>query len=99
MAMCPETRANLSWVLTRAYSIGNSDMRVLLKHRPGLALVPREARQNPGARSCCRRRWPSSSRQARIARLWPLQKLFRAAGKLSAMAGRRYNEYAVVHGE
>jgi hypothetical protein len=29
----------------------------------------------------------------------PLQKLFRAAGKLSAMAGRRYNEYAVIHGE
>jgi hypothetical protein len=28
-----------------------------------------------------------------------LQKLFRAAGKLSAMTGRRYNEYAVIHGE
>jgi hypothetical protein len=25
--------------------------------------------------------------------------LFRAVGKLSAMAGTRYNEYAVVHGE
>ena len=29
----------------------------------------------------------------------PLQKLFRAAGKLGAMAGARYNEYAVIHGE
>jgi hypothetical protein len=29
----------------------------------------------------------------------PLQKLFRAAGKLSAMAGTRYKEYAVIHGE
>jgi hypothetical protein len=28
-----------------------------------------------------------------------LTKLFRAAGKLTAMAGWRYNEYAVVHGE
>jgi hypothetical protein len=28
-----------------------------------------------------------------------LQKLLRACGKLSALAGRRYNEYAVVHGE
>ena len=32
-------------------------------------------------------------------RVLPLQKLFRAAGKLSAMFGARYNEYAVVHGE
>jgi hypothetical protein len=29
----------------------------------------------------------------------PLQKLFRAAGKLGALMGLRYNEYAVVHGE
>jgi glycosyltransferase involved in cell wall biosynthesis len=32
-------------------------------------------------------------------RLAPLTKIFRAAGKLTAMAGWRYNEYAVVHGE
>ena len=29
----------------------------------------------------------------------PLQKLFCAAGKLSAMAGRRHNDYAAIHGE
>jgi hypothetical protein len=29
----------------------------------------------------------------------PLQKLCRAAGKLAAICGARYNEYAVVHGE
>ena len=32
-------------------------------------------------------------------RTLPLEKLFRAAGKLSAMLGLRYNEYAVTHGE
>jgi hypothetical protein len=32
-------------------------------------------------------------------RLWPLTRLCRAAGKLTAMLGWRYNEYAVVHGE
>ena len=34
--------ADLGWALKRAYSNGNSDMRVLLKHRPGVALVARE---------------------------------------------------------
>jgi hypothetical protein len=29
----------------------------------------------------------------------PLQKLFRAAGKLRALMGYSYQEYAVVHGE
>ena len=29
----------------------------------------------------------------------PLEKLFRAAGKLGALFGARYNEYAVIHGE
>jgi hypothetical protein len=28
----------------------------------------------------------------------PLQKLFRAVGKLHGLLGARYNEYAVVHG-
>ena len=28
----------------------------------------------------------------------PLQKLFRAVGKFTALLGARYNEYAVVHG-
>ena len=36
MAMCPHPRNDLGWMLRRAYSNGNSDMRVLLKHRPGL---------------------------------------------------------------
>jgi succinoglycan biosynthesis protein ExoM len=39
----PDSRANLGWALKRAYSIGNSDMRVLLKHRPGLATRLTEA--------------------------------------------------------
>ena len=37
---------------------------------------------------------PSPNRRAA-----PLEKLFRAAGKLSAMFGSRYQEYAVIHGE
>jgi hypothetical protein len=93
-----ETRANLSWMLRRSYSTGNSDMRVLLKHYPGFRRVAAELMKilawlllSPLAAVILA---PSPNRRA-----IPLQKLFRAAGKLSAMAGRRYNEYAVIHGE
>jgi len=94
----PDTRSGLGWLLSRAYSIGNSDMRVILKHRPGpLALAGELAKilaallLSPLAAVILA---ASPNRKARA-----LQKMFRAAGKLSAMFGRRYNEYAVVHGE
>jgi succinoglycan biosynthesis protein ExoM len=94
----PETRATLSWLLARAYSVGNSDMRVLLKHRPGLLRLAVEVLKimaslllSPLAAVILA---ASPNRRA-----IPLQKLFRAAGKLGAMAGSRYNEYAVIHGE
>ena len=94
----PDTRANLGWRLRRAYSVGNSDMRVLLKHRPGLLPLGAEILKilaslllSPLAAAILA---ASPNRRA-----IPLQKLFRAAGKLSAMFGARYNEYAVVHGE
>ena len=94
----PETRASPGWLLRRAYSVGNSDMLVLLKHHPGLLRLALEFLKimaslllSPLAAVILA---ASSNRRA-----LPLQKLFRAAGKLSAMAGTRYNEYAVIHGE
>ena len=94
----PETRANLGWLLRRAYSVGNSDMLVLLKHRPGpfrlaleLAKIMASLLLSPLAAVIL-----AASPNHRVI---PLQKLFRAAGKLGAMAGARYNEYAVIHGE
>jgi glycosyltransferase involved in cell wall biosynthesis len=94
----PESRTGTGWLLTRAYSIGNSDMRVILKHRPGIRVLAAELAKilaalllSPLAAVILA---ASPNRKARA-----LQKMFRAAGKLSAMLGRRYNEYAVVHGE
>jgi succinoglycan biosynthesis protein ExoM len=94
----PNARANLGWLLARAYSVGNSDMRVLLKHRPGPARLAAELLKilaslllSPLAAVIL----ALSPNRSTV----PLQKLFRAAGKLSAMCGARYNEYAVVHGE
>jgi glycosyltransferase involved in cell wall biosynthesis len=94
----PDTRANLKWLLKRADSIGNSDMRVLIKHQPGGTMIARESLKilatlllSPLAAVIL-----ASSPNRRAV---PLQKLCRAAGKLTAMFGARYNEYAVVHGE
>jgi hypothetical protein len=94
----PGSRANLGWALKRAYSIGNSDMRVLLKHRPGFATRAGETVKIAGALLLS---LPLAVILAASPnrRLGPLTKIFRAAGKLTAMAGWRYNEYAVVHGE
>ncbi len=94
----PEGRATLGWTLRRAYSNGNSDMQVLLKHRPGMATRLTEAAKIAAALLLSLPLAVILS-PSPIRRLAPLTKLFRAAGKLTAMAGWRYNEYAVVHGE
>lgn len=93
----PDTRDNLGWLLRRAYSVGNSDMRVLLKHGLGaggvaieLAKILASVLLSPLA---------ALALAASPRRAVPLQKLFRAAGKFSALLGARYNEYAVVHGK
>src|SRR3954469_13567326 len=94
----PATRTSLSWLLAHAYSVGNSDMLVLLKYRPGPLRLALEVIKilaalllSPLAAVIL---IASPNRRALA-----LQKLFRACGKLSAMTGRRTNEYAVVHGE
>lgn len=94
----PETRASLSWLLKRAYSVGNSDMRVMIKHEPGAQTIIREAAKIGAALLLS----PLAAVILAFSpnrRVVPLQKLCRAAGKLTAMFGARYNEYAVVHGE
>ena len=94
----PPSRRDLRWVLARAYSTGNSDMRALLKHRPGMGTRTAESMKILGALllslplALILAFSPNHRRE-------PLTRLCRAAGKLTAMAGQRYNEYAVVHGE
>jgi succinoglycan biosynthesis protein ExoM len=96
-AWVPASRANLKWALSRAYRVGNSDMRVFLKHRSSLALRVRELAKIAGALLL----FPFlfvilgfASNRAVDA----LRKLFRAAGKIAAIRGRYYDEYAVTHG-
>jgi hypothetical protein len=73
-------------------------MRVLLKHQPGANALLRECAKIAGAvllsLPLALILAPSPNHRRR-----PLLKLFRAAGKAAAIAGRSYNEYALVHGE
>jgi GT2 family glycosyltransferase len=96
-AFVPASRGNLGWGLRRAYRVGNSDMRVFLKHGHSFAEGTREAVKILGALLL----FPVlfvilgiASNRAVDA----LRRLFRAAGKIAAIAGRTYNEYAVTHG-
>jgi succinoglycan biosynthesis protein ExoM len=96
-AWVPPSRANLGWALKRAYRVGNSDMRVFLKHAHSRADGARESAKIIGALLL----FPVlfvilglASNRAVDA----LRRLFRAAGKIAAIGGRTYNEYAVTHG-
>ncbi|MEO7053388.1 MAG: hypothetical protein ABI191_00290, partial [Rhizomicrobium sp.] len=95
--VAPQRHA-LSWRLKRAYSNGNSDMRVLLKYRRGFAPVVLESLKIAGALllslPLALILGPSPNH-----RHTPLVTFSRAAGKLTAMLGMHYNEYASVHGE
>jgi hypothetical protein len=93
----PASRASLGWALSRAYRIGNSDMRVFLKFAPARGERLRETAKIALAIAL----YPLL--QLALAplpsrRVQPLCKLSRAAGKLAALFGRYYDEYAVVHG-
>jgi len=96
-AFVPRSRLSLKWALARAYSNGNSDMRVFLKHRPSAPAVAKEMAKIAGVLLLLPPALvifgivPNRAADA-------LRRLFRAAGKIAAMTGRRYDEYAIVHG-
>jgi GT2 family glycosyltransferase len=93
-----DARQQLGWTMRRAYSNGNSDMRVLLKHRHGIQPLVWESLKILGALLLSLPlalilAFSPNHRRA------PLVMFMRAVGKLTAMMGMRYNEYALVHGE
>lgn len=94
----PDTKNNLAWLLRRAYSVGNSDMRVLLKYGLGAGGVIIELGKI-GASFLLSPLAALALAALPRKRAVPLQKLFRAAGKLGALMGRSHQEYAVIHGE
>lgn len=96
-AWVPASRANLKWALLRAYRVGNSDMRVFLKHGHSAADSARELAKIAAALLL----FPVLFVILGIATnraVDALRRLCRAAGKIAAIRGRTYNEYAVTHG-
>ena len=97
-AHVPVSRSTPRWALQRAFRIGNSDMRVFIKYERGISARLREGAKiaaalvlSPAAALLVA---PLASR-----RMAPLCKFARAMGKLAAMFGARYDEYAVTHGQ
>ncbi len=96
-AYVPQSRANLGWALKRAYSVGNSDFRIFLKHVPGFGSRLREIAKIALALLL----FPFGLAILAFVpnrRAVALCKLARAAGKVTALLGRRYDEYATTHG-
>ncbi len=95
--LVPASRSNIGWALARAYRVGNSDMRVFLKYTPPWTAVMREIVKIIGVILLFPVLQlafaPIPERRAE-----PLCKLYRAAGKIAAVFGRYYDEYAVTHG-
>ncbi len=93
----PASRANLTWALKRAYSVGNSDMRVFLKHSPSTGAQLGALAKIAGALvlSPLQLLLLAADRNRRV---MPLRRFFRAMGKLAALGGRSHDEYAVIHG-
>ena len=96
-AHVPPSRASLGWALKRAYRVGNSDMRVFLKNRHTAIATLHELAKIAGALLLSPALFvmlaPFPNRRA-----IGLTKPCRAAGKIAALFGRHYNEYATVHG-
>ncbi|HEX4079750.1 MAG TPA: glycosyltransferase [Rhizomicrobium sp.] len=97
-AHVPVTRSNPAWALRRAFRIGNSDMRVFIKHERGFAARAREAAKIAGA-MCLSPALAVLLAPLPARRMMPLCKFARASGKLAAAFGARYDEYAVTHGQ
>ncbi len=93
----PASRVRLDWSLQRAYRTGNTDMLIALKHRHGAGAIVSELSKIAVAFVA----FPVLSLVYSfnpVRRLDGVRKLYRAAGKVGALFGHRYREYAVTHG-
>lgn len=93
----PASRLTEGWVLRRAFRVGNSDMRVLLRHRRSwtevLAEIAKAFTVLLGAPALLVRAAGDEARRIKARMM-----IWRAAGKLAAFAGLAYREYRITHG-
>ena len=97
-AEMPASRNNPYWAIRRAFRVGNSDMRVFIKHN---AMLRERLMESAKIAAALTLSPPLALLSAPIAelRMLPVCKFARAAGKLCAALGLRYDEYAVTHGQ
>jgi glycosyltransferase involved in cell wall biosynthesis len=90
----PVERADRRWILQRAYRAGNCNMRVALKHRSARGLLGNLLNVGVTVGSA-----PllAPLLLAPQRRLWLLRAWWTAAGRLAALTGGHYREYAVRH--
>ncbi|MDV3482258.1 glycosyltransferase family 2 protein [Sphingobium yanoikuyae] len=92
----PISRSSVEWSLKRAYRSANAEARVAIKHRQlsgvAMMLVGGFAGLIAGKVKGGRASSPPAIFRARVMEM-------RALGKLDAFRGRKYEEYAIVHGQ
>lgn len=94
--LIPATRINAQWLLMRGYRLGMTDMLIEIFHSNRLRAAVSEApRIAAGMVLGSIGAALTFDHGKRIVRLG---KLYRAAGKIAALTGRRYEEYRKVHG-
>jgi len=94
----PASRISLRWALARAYRTGNTDMRIALRYRRNIADMAKESAKIGAAFvvspfAFCLFLWSPGRRVDALCKLW------RAAGKIAAVQGSNYEEYATIHGK
>lgn len=94
----PAARQSLKWVFSRAYGIGNTEMRIFLKYGPSLTVRLKEYSKVAAALLVMPALGVVTMLRPRIAAdIW--RRFFRNMGKLMALAGVTHQPYAVSHGE
>lgn len=96
-SLVPVSRSNRSWALKRSYRVGNSDMRVFMKHERAFVAWLVEVLKLGAALTITPVMTILFAPLPRWRMSWACR-FTRAAGKLAALLGVRYHEYRVVHG-
>ena len=94
--LIPASRVNAKWLLMRGYRVGMTDMLIEIFHssrlRAGASEAPRIAGGMLVGAVGAALTLDHGKRIVRLGQIW------RAAGKIAALTGHRYEEYRQVHG-
>lgn len=93
--LIPASRVTSKWLLMRGYRIGMTDTITAMSHSSPFKVAAAEAARIAGGFVIGSLGALTLDRGKRIVRLG---KLYRAAGKIAALTGHRYEEYRKVHG-